>query len=145
MQSAAHCVPDNTSAKASTTMSRPLDNTVPLRFIIAFPSQGLYVIGAKDFELVCTRALASRRRHLLRREKRRYLMTQIAGRLIEGADLNLKDEKYKSHPWDGRSTAGATLQPGTTAGSAKWSCSWFLAERELSPSGWSPRACARIR
>ena len=103
------------------------------------------VIGAKGLELVCTSALASRRRHLLRREKRRYLMTQIAGRLIEGADLNLKDEKYKSHPWDGRSTAGATLQPGTTASSARWSCSWFPVERELSPSGWSPRACARIR
>ena len=39
MQSAAHCVLDNTSANASTTMSRPLDNTVTFTLIIAFPSK----------------------------------------------------------------------------------------------------------
>jgi hypothetical protein len=50
MQSAAHCVLDKTSAKASTTMSRPLDNTVPFEFIIAFLCQDAIEPAAKDLE-----------------------------------------------------------------------------------------------
>ena len=59
MQSAAHCVLDKTSAKASTTISRPLDNTVPLKFIIAFLCQDAIEPAAKDLEQASTHALAS--------------------------------------------------------------------------------------
>ena len=45
---------------------------------------------------------------------------RLAERLIEGADLNLKAEKYKSSPFDGRSTVGPTHPPATTADSARW-------------------------
>lgn len=89
MQSAAHCVLDNTSAKASTTMSRPLDNTVSLRVHHSISVEGLYGtnVSERDWREGFKTGFHSRARlstpaHLLRREKRRYLMTQTGRGIV---------------------------------------------------------------
>jgi len=59
---------------------------------------------------------------------------RLAGRLISGSDLNVRDEKYKSPPLGWAIHGWATRPPGTMAGNQKSSRYWLRPARQLSPS-----------